>query len=303
MRKSVLNEAWHDKFVSYAIRYGEEHDKSYTSREDMTKFKMGEENPTMILTEEGEIIAVASLIYNEYFIRGNRTRLRIFHVRKDFSEGASAYRQLHQFVVEQLKRDNLDHAFLFIPLSAEEEIGLFKGMGMAVERYVFYMENTLKSVRKPQFPEGVILKDFVRDRDEEIWLKIRNEAFATLTGNSTPVTMEGLMRYLSSSDHTQKGMKILYEGEKPLGIVQVETFEENGKKCSDVGPVAVLKDYRNRGLGGNLIRAGLMYAKENGHEKVGLSVDTQNEHAKNIYLSEGFEPVESLVCLRILNEP
>ena len=43
--------------------------------------------------------------------------------------------------------------------------------------------------------------------------------------------------------------------------------------------------------------------RENGHEKVGLSVDTQNEHAKNIYLSEGFEPVESLVCLRILNEP
>src|SRR6056297_1700241 len=78
--KSVfLNEDWLDRFKSYALAHGAEHDESYTSKQDIERFRLEDKNPTMLVVddEEQEILGAASLIYHSYFLRGNRTRLRL----------------------------------------------------------------------------------------------------------------------------------------------------------------------------------------------------------------------------------
>lgn len=55
--------------------------------------------------------------------------------------------------------------------------------------------------------------------------------------------------------------------------------------------LAVLPEFRGRGVGGSLIRALAEKAFSEGHERVGLIVDTQNPKAERLYATQGFERV------------
>lgn len=303
MKKIILNDEWLDRFIDYTIVHGKEHDESFSSEEEMKQFSVNENNPTILLTDdEGKrILGTASLLYLEYYLRGSRARLRIFHVLNELQDKAAAYGELNDFVIEQLEQKELNHAFLFVPLVEEQTIQLFKAMDMQVERYVFSMVNTLERIAPCTFPNKMELRNFGKGRDEEVWIEIRNEAFSTLTGNATPMTLEELKEYNESPEYVEGGMKMLYEGDKPVGIIRIAEITENGESFAELGPVAVLEKYRNRGLGKNLIRAGLQFAKETGYSKVELCVDAQNQYAKQIYETEGFREKEGLVCLEIQN--
>ena len=85
-------------------------------------------NPTMLIVddEEQKILGVASLIYHSYFLRGKRSRLRLFHCLKSNPHWKQGYEMLTVFVRETLKKSQLDHAFLFIPLKETETLNYFE---------------------------------------------------------------------------------------------------------------------------------------------------------------------------------
>ena len=51
-------------------------------------------------------------------------------------------------------------------------------------------------------------------------------------------------------------------------------------------------DFRNRGLGRELLRAGLSHLKSRGREIIDITVDSENEAAVKLYDSEGFRLCE-----------
>ena len=53
--------------------------------------------------------------------------------------------------------------------------------------------------------------------------------------------------------------------------------------------MGVLKEYRNQGLGSQLLEKTLAHAKTNGLEKVELEVYESNTAAVNLYIKFGFE--------------
>ena len=57
--------------------------------------------------------------------------------------------------------------------------------------------------------------------------------------------------------------------------------------------VAVWPEYRGLGIGRELIEAFCERARHKGHERVGLIVDCENPTAERLYLSLGFERVDS----------
>ena len=303
MKSLILNEEWLDRFKGYAIQHGKKHDESFTAPNDMERFVLGDKNPTMLIVddEEQEILGVASLIYHSYFLRGNRSRLRLFHCLKSNSNWKQAYETLTTFVKEALKKTQLDHAFLFIPLKETETLRFFESLDFQVERYALYMERSTQNIQLYTFPQKMHLKNFSIGKDEHTWLELRNTAFANLTGNDTPLSQEELIKFINGNDYIDGGMKILYDKDQPVGLVCLSEAddEESGNRMSEIGPIAVKEGYRHQKLGRNLLLAGLATAKEKGYAKVGLSVDTQNINAKTLYTDEGFQEMLSFVCLRI----
>jgi mycothiol synthase len=66
----------------------------------------------------------------------------------------------------------------------------------------------------------------------------------------------------------------------------------------NVGAVAVVPEYRGYGLGKCLLRVALNFALERSYTKAILSVNTDNETAKLLYLKEGFRQAEGFAGLK-----
>lgn len=67
-----------------------------------------------------------------------------------------------------------------------------------------------------------------------------------------------------------------------------------GRKIVDeieIFSIAVLKIFRSRGIGSKLIKLFHEKAKEMGAQKIFLEVNSNNEIAKNLYLSNGYQPI------------
>lgn len=79
MNITKLNKEHFEAFKSYMIKHRFEHDESYLYPEDIDEFEIGEDNPTYLLMENEQIIGCLSMMLTDYFRRGNKSRIRIFH--------------------------------------------------------------------------------------------------------------------------------------------------------------------------------------------------------------------------------
>ena len=64
----------------------------------------------------------------------------------------------------------------------------------------------------------------------------------------------------------------------------------------NIGPLAIQPKYQGQGLGRMLLRASLCFARDKAHTRVIPSVNGENERAKALYIQEGFQQVEAVVC-------
>lgn len=284
-----------EKFKNYCIAYGVENDESFTAKDEMEKFKIDDENPTyLLLDEKEELVGAASLMLTGYFLRGNRGRFRILHTK---AGDAETYKLLIDAVKPHLK--NLSHAFLFMPLKNEKICSILDSFDLEIERYVYYMERELNEVQDYSFPEGFLLKDLQFGKDEHWWCKVRNEAFSNLIGSNTPLTEMEVSKIQYQEDHLAGGLKLLWHNEEAVGAVGIHIDIDEDENFANIGPIAVLEGFRGQGMGRNLLRAGLRFAKENGYKKAGLSVNAENSSAAKLYTSEGFHEVIALACYQL----
>ncbi|MHB1392920.1 MAG: GNAT family N-acetyltransferase [Clostridia bacterium] len=295
MKVEALKKERIEDFKEYCRKHRLEVDDSYLHEdEDFLDFEPNAENPTyIIINQQEEIIAAASLIINDYFRRGKMGRFRIFH-----SEIADAecYKMLFQAILKHA--EGLDKVFLHIPIVNKELIGLIEGLNFSIERYSYRLIREDLAVPEPNFPEGYEVRSFKLGNDEETWCEIRNTSFAKLKGSKTPITSEMVVKMMSDVDHIEGGAMILYHGERPVGVVRGTTDDSEGSRVMCIGPLAILPEYQGKGLGRSLLRASLNFARENSYERTILSVNAENERAKALYLQEGFKQVEAVVCYK-----
>jgi mycothiol synthase len=292
MRVVALEEASVQDFAAYCKKHRSEVDDSYLYDFELRDFQVGGENPTYILiNEKDDIVGAASLVMDDYHIRGKRARFRIFHSEV---EDIQCYQQLLKNLLNHTK--NLEKVFLFIPVVNKKLIEIIQGLKFTLERYAFLLVREELEVPDNTLPEGYELRPFQRGKDEENWALVRNAAFSTLKGSETPITTEGVTKLLHDDDYLEGGMLLLFHHGKPVGVIRGADDEYEDAPIMNIGPVAVTPEYQGRGLGRILLRASLQFAREKGYKRTILSVNGENERAQALYIQEGFKQVEAVVC-------
>lgn len=294
MKVEALTNEHIGDFLAYCKKHRREVDDSFLYDEDLQSFKIDAENPTYLLTDSsGEVKGAASLILDDYHLRGKRARFRIFHCESD---DAQIYEKLFAEILKHT--DSLDHVFLFVPLLNQKLQDVMEKLKFDVERYTFLLVRGDLEVQEPAIPEGFELRSFRPGVDEGAWCKVRNAAFSTLKGSETPITLEMVAKMPSESDYLDGGMMILFEQDQPVGVVRGADDEYEGSAIMNIGPLAILPEYQGKRLGRALLRASIQFSKEKGYDKCVLCVNADNEQAKALYLQEGFEQTEGVVCYR-----
>ncbi|MEH7123407.1 GNAT family N-acetyltransferase [Bacillus sp. JJ1773] len=294
MKLEYLNSGRMGDFISYCKKHKMEIDDSYLYDEDLASFEVNDENPTYIISDQtGEIVAAASLIIDDYYRRGRKARFRIFH-----SEIADS--ECYSLLMQAIKKhtEGLDQVFVFIPLENEPLMKSIAGLDFTVERYSYLLVRGDLEIPPFALPINYEIKSFRPGIDEEVWCEVRNAGFAKLQGSETPVTPEMVTKMISASDYLEDGMKILYHGEKPIGVARGSKDEYEDSPIMNIGPLAILPDYQGQGLGRSLLRAALDFAKKKSYNRTVLCVNAENERAKALYVQEGFEQVHAVACYK-----
>ncbi len=282
------------EFVAYCKKHRSEIDESFLYDEDLNDFQPGPDNPAYIaVNQEGELTAAASLIVDDYNRRGRKARFRIFHSE---TEDMNVYKMLLAAVLKHT--DGLDKLNIFVPSVNPELMRALEKLHFVVERYACLLVNGCRETAAFCLPEGYEIRPFRPESDAEIWSGIRNAGFAKLQGSETPVTPEMVQKMAAGEDYIDGGMMILYDGDKPAGIVRGSADQYEGSPIMNIGPLALLPEYQGKGLGRILLRAVLQFAKEKGYTGTILCVNAENERAKALYLQEGFEQAESAICYK-----
>jgi mycothiol synthase len=294
MRIEALKNERVEEFIDYCKKYKREIDDSFLYDEDLKNFKADSENPTYIIVDNGDkVTAVASLIVDEYMKRGKKGRFRIFHSSLNQLEH---YRVLLEAVL--MHTEGLDKIIVFSPIINEELISALEKLEFNAERYTYLLVREDLEIPKTIFPEGYKIKPIEAGVDEEAWCKVRNASFAKLLGNETPMTPEMVSKMISAEDFIEGGAMMLYHNEKPVGVVRTAKDEYEDLPIVNIGPLAIIPKYQGKGLGRMLLRAAISFSREKGYSRTILCVNAENERAKSLYLQEGFNEVEAVVCYK-----
>ncbi|WP_430789756.1 GNAT family N-acetyltransferase [Virgibacillus flavescens] len=281
-----------EEFIKYAKKHKLELDDSFLYDDDLRNFVPNEENPTYIIrNKQGEVVAAASLIIDDYARRGRKARFRIFHSEVNHQQ---YYDVLMKAILKHTK--GLEKIYIFVPVVNEELDHAIKQLAFTLDRYAFLLLREDLEVPAYNLPDDYEMKVFRLGHDEDAWCKVRNASFATLKGSETPQTPEMVRKMMTAEDQIEEGAMILFHEDKPVGVIKSSDDEYEGQPIMDIGPIAITPEYQGKGLGRMMLRAALNLAKEKGYKRTILSVNAENEWAKTLYIQEGFKQVEAVTC-------
>lgn len=179
------------------------------------------------------------------------------------------------------------HVHLWVPKPGEQddlvaaEVGLRRGRDLFQMRRRLPVEGRHSSVPTRAFRPG---------SDEEAWLSVNNRAFKGHPEQGS-WTRSDLEDREAQDWFDPEGFR-LHEVEGELAAfcwTKVQDDEHNPGEIGEIYVIAVNPDFQGRGLGSELVLAGLEYLAAAGIEKAMLYVDRDNEEARRLYAKLGFE--------------
>lgn len=179
--------------------------------------------------------------------------------------------------------------------------------GFSLDRVLAVMSRDLAERPKvPEPPEGVALRSYRPDRDDEQLLRVNNLAFAGHPEQgSWDTTTLAERRALGWFDPA--GVVLAWRGTELLGFHWTKRHAPGSGEASlvtagqetPVGEVYILAvhpDAQGLGLGRLLLSAGLAHLHDRGCRVAMLYADTADENATALYQSSGFEARHYEVC-------
>jgi len=129
--------------------------------------------------------------------------------------------------------------------------------------------------------------------EEAVLTELQNHAYAGSWGYN-PNTVEEIGYSVSTAGDVLEGICFALDKDRPVGYFW--TGIEHDRQDKRRGRVSMLgtdPDYRGRGIGKELLLAGLSYLKSRGLHVVQLTVDSENVVAESLYRSVGFKQIDS----------
>ena len=144
-----------------------------------------------------------------------------------------------------------------------------------------------------RFPDWVVTRTLDPGEPLEPFVDLMNRTFAD---HPTPVswTIDVVRHVHTLPEFDPAGVLLVSPADDPgrlIGFTRVEVSPwDDGVIQGWIGLIGVLPPWRGRGLGRELLRWGVGFARERDAERIELSVEALNEHALGLYRSDGFEP-------------
>jgi len=165
-------------------------------------------------------------------------------------------------------------------------------LGFQFIRYFYESKLDLNNIRLPDVePSGYIIRSLRRDEADEL-THIQNRAFADSWGFNSNTPDEIAYR-INLSSCTPENIMMAYLKNHPIGYCWTRIMiEDNPATASMKGEIHMLgvdPDYRKKGIGRNVLLAGLADLKSKGVTIVELTADGEDSVAMGLYESVGFE--------------
>jgi mycothiol synthase len=177
------------------------------------------------------------------------------------------------------------HVWVPKPSAADDEVAQAAGLRRGRDLYQMRRRLPVEDWRP-----SIVTRAFEVGRDEERWLEVNNRAFR---GHPE----QGVWTRQELDDREQQPWFdpsgfLLHEVDGELAgfcwtKVQDDAHEEG--EIGEIYVIAVNPDFQGRGLGRQLVLAGLDHLSSSGLEKAMLYVDKDNVEARALYFRLGFE--------------
>jgi len=239
--------------------------------------------------EKNEIVGFAGLTNNS----GNTKTWRIaYHVLPEYLDSS-----LPKILIEECltlaKRSDLPEVLLRTSGYKKEFDRELKAHGCNPFHYIWGMNMTdFNSDIIPivKTPIGVSIQQFEELEDYTQLNFVRNEAFRN-SFNFIGFTLEEWMNFIElQKNYFTLRFFVASDGEILVGYGFVVIHEET--KIAYGRTLAVLPKYRNRGIGGTLIREVIGFLHNEGIKQYRFHVDGENERAMDLYKRNGFQELK-----------
>jgi mycothiol synthase len=141
------------------------------------------------------------------------------------------------------------------------------------------------------WPEGLDARDFDRTRDVGAWVALFNLAF---TEHATPLQLDASFIAAGMNDPSVEDADTIVVEDPATGelvgfcaTAPTRTDGAIGEK-GEIWTIGVRPERQGRGLGRQLLRAGVARLRSLGIREIDLSVNARNERALRLYEEEGF---------------
>ena len=284
-----------DDFENYArlLEEIEAHDQTgrYASKqglvEDLGHPRFFPETNLFLAGQEGDLIGYFSVFQEPEIGRALLDgAVHPMHRRRGIAT------DLFEGAVRHAGRAGLNVAQICIPQSNEPAQKMAIGLDMKYIRYFIGFELDLAGSQIPEAPPGDYNIRHLRPGEEPQLTALQNLAFAGAWGFN-PNTTEEITYRIHLSSCTPEDILVAYRGEQPVGYcwtrILVNETSTPKTRTGEIHMIGVDPDFREKGLGRNVLLSGLDHLKSKGIVKVELTADGEDPVPGRLYESVGFK--------------
>jgi mycothiol synthase len=174
---------------------------------------------------------------------------------------------------------------LWAPGDSAPAKALAAKIGLLAARTLLVMRRRLdEDLPEPQVPAGITIRRFQPGWDEQAWLEVNAEAFASHPEQGA-MTEVDLAARMAEPWFDPAGFFVALRGETMLGF---HWTKQHGDHLGEVYVLAVSPTAGGAGLGTALLLTGLEHLRHQGDTVVELYVEDDNPDALGLYTDYGF---------------
>ena len=294
-------------FKAFCNRHKDHLDDSFLGEEELANFAPNDENPTVVGLRGDTLSGAASLILDDYHVRGRRARFRILYSEDETPDSYAALLAPVRKHMEIWNRkrtgtepEGLTHWFCFVRDGSDTQRICLEANGFRLYRTSHLLIRGEMAVPETILPEGVVIRPFQFGKDEEAYCRIRNAAFRNLLGAEAPLLPEDVANMAQDGDTLPGGIFLLEDHGTPVGIVRTakDPGDAENEAMVEIAPLAILPGHQGKGYGTLLLRHAIRHGRQLGFARAVLCVNAENTPALGLYLREGFAVHLGFACMR-----
>jgi mycothiol synthase len=141
------------------------------------------------------------------------------------------------------------------------------------------------------------IRSFVQGRDEEVWIRIVNAAYKEYD-DFRPYTMKDMEKLEKSPNFDATGMFIAEWDGEPVGCVNAYVDKKREEKKGFIRSLAVIPEFRRRGIGRSLLKKAIESLKERGMKNVEAWTEEDRTACKSLFETMSFQIIRVFSHMR-----